>query len=132
MTDWTEQRIGYAFGLLGGGLTALGGLVTLIVGTTYALFGHPLGIVGAVSEAAVLFVVGGLAMFFAWLVRHDWSTRPLAGGLLLVVLAFAGWAILGLGVNVLALVGSLFVLLAGVLFLVEPAKRAASALVTST
>ena len=48
------------------------------------------------------------------------------------MLAVLGWAVLGVGSDLLALIGSLFVLLAGVLFLLEPAKRAASAVVSPT
>lgn len=131
MAEITEQRLGYGFGLLGGALIALGGLVSLIVGTADLLLGRPLGAIGAASAAVVLFVVGGLAMFFAWLGRHDWGTRPLASGVLLVVTAVMGWAIVGIDANLLALIGSLFAFLAGVLFLIEPAKKAAAAVVSA-
>jgi len=124
MAELSEQRLGYGFGLLGGALIALGGLVSLIVGTADLLLGRPIGAIGAASNAVVLFVIGGLAMFFAWLARHDWSSRPLASGVLLVVLAVVGWAIVGIDASLLALVGSLFAFLAGVLFLVQPAKKA--------
>jgi len=124
MAELSEQRLGYGFGLLGGALIALGGLVSLIVGTADLLLGRPIGAIGAASNAVVLFVIGGLAMFFAWLARHDWSSRPLASGVLLVVLAVVGWAIVGIDASLLALVGSLFAFLAGVLFLVKPAKKA--------
>jgi hypothetical protein len=130
MTELTEQRVGYGFGLLGGVLIAIGGLVSLALGTADLLLGRPYGALSAASEAVVLFVLGGLAIFFAWLGRHDWSSRPLASGILLVVLAVLGWVV-GVGANLLALVGSLFVVLAGVLYLLEPAKKAASAVVTS-
>ncbi|HTT44438.1 MAG TPA: hypothetical protein VMH38_00270 [Thermoplasmata archaeon] len=125
MTELTEQRLGYGFGLLGGALIALGGLVSLIVGTADLILGRPNGAISAASSAVVLFVVGGLAIFFAWLARHDWSARPLASGVLLVVLAVVGWAIVGIDASLLALVGSLFAFLAGVLFLIQPVKKAA-------
>jgi CHASE2 domain-containing sensor protein len=83
------------------------------------------------SAAVILFVVGGLALFFAYLGHKAWSDRPLASGILLVLLAGIGWLVLGLGGNVIALIGALFVFLAGVLMLIEPARHAVSAAVTS-
>lgn len=132
MSNWTEQRLGYGFGLLGGALIALGGLVSLLVGTADLILGRPAGALGAVTDAVILFVVGGLALFFAWLARHEWSSRPLASGVMLVVLAFVGWALVGFGESLLVLIGALFVLLAGVLFLLEPAKWAATTIVSSS
>ena len=131
MAEMTEQRLGYLFGLLGGGLIALGGLVSLVVGTADLFLGRPYGAIGAASNAVVLFVIGGLAMFFAWLARHDWNARPLASGVLLVVLAVVGWALVGIDASLLALVGSLFAFLAGVLFLIQPARKAAELAVSA-
>ena len=124
MTELTEQRLGYGFGLLGGALIVLGGVMSLIVGAADLALGRPFGAIGAASNALVLFVVGGLVMFFAWLARHDWSSRPFASGILLAVLAIVGWVIVGIDASLLALIGSLFAFLAGVLFLIEPARRA--------
>jgi hypothetical protein len=104
-------------------LILLGSLLSLLVGVVDLAIGRPLGAVNSASLALILLVVGGLALFFAWLARHDWSDRPMASGVLLVVIATVGWAFLGLGENVISLVGALFVLLGGVLYLVEPAKR---------
>jgi hypothetical protein len=132
MTDNPEQRLGFGFGLLGGILVALGGLVSLVVGMSDLVLGHSLAAVNAESAAVVLFVVGGLAAFFAWLGHRAWSGRPLTSGLLLVVLALIGWLVMGFGSNVLALVGSLFVFLAGILYLVDPAKRVVSSATAST
>jgi hypothetical protein len=126
MAEWTEQRLAYGFGLLGGGLIALGGLVSLVIGAADLALGHPYGALGAVSAAIVLLVVGGLAGFFAWMGRHDWSARPLASGIMLIVIAVIGWAVVGIDASLLALIGSLFVFLAGILFVLEPAKRAAT------
>jgi hypothetical protein len=131
MSNLSERRLGYGFGLLGGGLILLGSLVSVLVGVVDLALGRPYGALSSVSLAAILFVVGGLAMFFAWLARHDWGDRPLASGVLLVVIAVVGWAFLGLGENVISLIGSLFVLLGGVLFLVEPATRAAHSVVAA-
>ena len=131
MAEWTEQRLGYGFGLLGGALIALGGVVNLVAGTADLLLGRPIGAISAASAAVVLFVVGGLAILFAWLGRHDWAPRPFASGILLVVTAVVGWVVVGIDVNLLALVGSLFAFLAGVLFLIEPARRTAIAVTSA-
>lgn len=123
MTENPELRLGYGLGLIGGILVALGGLFALVLGMADLIAGRPIAAMNAESGAVVLFVIGGLAAFFAWLGRHEWSGRPLAIGVLLVVLSVVGWLVLGLGANVLGLVGSLFVFLAGILFLLDPAKR---------
>lgn len=131
MAELTEQRLGYGFGVLGGVLIALGGLVSLVVGAADLILGRPFGALSAASDAVVLFVLGALAIFFAWLGRRDWSSRPLASGVLLVVLAALGWIVVGVGAELLPLIGSVFVFLAGVLFLLEPAKKAVGAIVSS-
>ena len=129
MVEWTEQRLGYGFGLLGGVLIAIGGLASLVLGTVELVLGRPHGALNAASEAVLLLVVGGLAIFFAWLGHGDWRLRPISTGVVLAVLAFLGWLVVGVGANLLALLGSLFGFLGGVLFLVEPAKQAASSVV---
>lgn len=120
MTDWTESRLGWGFGLLGAALIVVGGLVAL-VGAVADIIGRHLGAAAALGTSTiVLFVVGALAFFFAYLGHRAWSDRPLVSGILLIVIAVVGWAALGLGANVVALIGGLFVFLAGVLFLVRP------------
>jgi hypothetical protein len=131
MAEITEQKLGFGFGVLGGALVALGGLLSLVLGTIDLVVGRPFGAIGAVSEAVILFVVGGLAMFFAWIGHREWSNRPFASGVLLVMVAVIGWAVLGLGANLIALIGSLFVFLAGVLFLLEPAKKVVTAVASA-
>ncbi|HEV2519841.1 MAG TPA: hypothetical protein VGX00_04375 [Thermoplasmata archaeon] len=131
MTSLTERNVGYGFGLLGGLLIALGAIVALALGAADLLIGRSFGALSMASEAVVLFVVGGLAAFFAFLGNHGWKDRPFASGVILVVLAVLGWGFLGIGTNLLAVVGGIFVFLAGVLFLVEPARRAAVAVATA-
>jgi hypothetical protein len=131
MVELTERRLGYGFGLLGGGLILLGALLSVVTGAIDLVARHPFGALGAMSGAVVLFVVGGLALFFAYLGHGAWRDRPLASGILLVLLAGVGWLVLGLGGNVIALIGALFVFLAGVLMLIEPTRHAVSAAVAS-
>jgi hypothetical protein len=131
MTNLTERNIGYGFGLLGGLLIALGGLVAFGLGIADLVTSRSFGAGSMLSESVVLFVVGGLAAFFAFLGTHGWKERPFASGVILLVLALIGLGFLGLGTNLLAVVGGIFVFLAGVLFLVEPARRAAVAVATA-
>jgi hypothetical protein len=131
MVELTERRLGYGFGLLGGGLILVGALLSFVVGTVDLVVRQPYGALGALSGAVILLVVGGLALFFAYLGHGAWRDRPLASGILLVLLAGIGWLVLGLGANVVALVGALFVFLAGVLYLIEPTRHAISTAVAS-
>jgi hypothetical protein len=131
MVELTERRIGYGFGLLGGLLILVGALWNLVLGTVAVVTRHPYIAVGAYTGTVVLFVVGGLALFFAYLGHGAWRDRSLASGILLVLLAGIGWLVLGLGANVFALIGGLFVFLAGVLYLIEPTRHAVSAAVAS-
>lgn len=123
--DLTEERVGYGLGLLGGILFLLGALVALLTGTVDLVGGRISVALNALSETLLLVVFGGLALFFSFLGHRSWRDRPVSAGLLLVVVAFLGAVTLGLGPNVLALIGALLVVLAGVLYLVEPMKRAA-------
>lgn len=125
MSDLTERRLGWGFGLLGGLLIVLAAFVSVLVGTIDLIAGHPMGALGAGSEAIGWFVVGVLALFFSYLAARPWKDHPMTAGLLLVLLSIVGWAVLGLGGSVPALVGALFVLLSGLLFLVQPAVSGA-------
>jgi hypothetical protein len=128
MENATERTVGHLFGLVGGLLILVGGLVSVVFGFANLIVGHPFAAASALSEAIVLFVVGALVMIFAHMGEDAWKTRPVASGILLVILAVIGWSVLGLGSNVVALVGGIFALLAGVLYLIEPSQRAVSAL----
>ena len=132
MENTTERTLGQVLGLVGGLLILVGGLVALVFGTLDLALGRWAGAASAVSGAIVLFVVGGLILLFSHLGEHEWKDRALTTGVMLVVLAVIGWAALGLGSNVVAIVGGLFAFLAGVLYLIEPTKHAASTLVASS
>ena len=123
MTDLTERRLGFMFGLLGGALIALGGLVSLVASAADMFVGRMFAAANAGSLGLVLFVVGGLALLFSWLGRRNWKDRPLVSGVMLVVIAAIGWGVLGFGANLIALIGAIFVFLAGILYLVEPVRR---------
>ncbi|MGI0131467.1 MAG: hypothetical protein ACREDE_07195 [Thermoplasmata archaeon] len=131
MENRIERTVGHLFGLVGGLLIVVGGLIAVAFGFANLLVGHVMAGAGALDEAVVLFVVGALVLLFAHLGVHAGKDRSVASGVLLVVLAVLGWAVLGLGTNVVALVGGLLALLAGVLYLIEPSQRGLSALASA-
>jgi hypothetical protein len=124
MENLSERAMGHLFGLIGGALIIVGGVIAAAFGVADLLLGHAIGAMGAFGEAVVLAVVGALVLLFAYLGEQDWKDKPVVSGVLLVLLALISWAVLGLGVNVLALVGGIFVLLAGALYLIEPGQKA--------
>jgi hypothetical protein len=125
MTDLTERRLGWGFGLLGAVLIGVGGLVALIASAADLVTSRMPGAAFLGATALVLLVLAGLAFVFAYLGYHTWSDRPLVSGVLLVVIAAVAWAALGFGANVFAVIGALFVFLAGVLYIVGPAVHGA-------
>ncbi len=123
MAEFSEQRLAWGFGILGAVLVGLGGVLALLT-AAFNLVGRHWGRAAYWgSTTVVLFVLAALVFFFAYLGHSSWSDRPVVPGIILVVLAVVGWIALGLGANVLALVGGLFVLLAGVLYLLDPVLR---------
>jgi len=92
----------------------IGGFVLLAFGSG----GHALGAWGRSVLDLVMALLVGLFSVFG---RSGDRDRTLAAGVVLVVLAFVGWFALGLAGDILALVGVLFALIAGILFLVATA-----------
>lgn len=131
MTDWNEQTLGRLFGILGGGLLLLGGLVALLLGTVDLAMGHAYSAVLAGSAGVVLIVMGALALVFSHLAKHSWANRPAVSGIILMVVALVAWVSLAAGSNLIAVLGAIFVFLAGVLYLVTPAVRAAGHLASA-
>jgi hypothetical protein len=127
----SERALAHVLGLVGGVLIAVGGVVAAVFGLADLALGRIGAGAGALGEAVVLVVVGALVLLFAHLGEHEWNRRPLTSGVLLIVLAVVGWAALGLGTNVVALVGGILALVAGVLYLVEPTRQIASAAVSA-
>jgi drug/metabolite transporter (DMT)-like permease len=131
MSEYGWKRLGHLFAWLGAGLLALGAIVALAFGTVLGALGHPFAALAAAGTALVLFVVAALAVLFASLGRREGTDGTAVAGVLLIVVGVVGWAMLGLGANVLALLGALFVFLAGVLYLVDPARKVVTAAVPS-
>lgn len=131
MTDWNERVLGRLFGILGGGLLLLGGLVALLLGTVDLATGRLTSGILAGSTGVVLLVMGGLALAFSHLAKHGWSDRPAVSGILLMVVALVAWVAQATGSNLIAILGAIFVFLAGVLYLVNPAIHAAGHLASA-
>jgi hypothetical protein len=131
MNNWTEERVGFSFGLLGGVIFFLAALVALALGMVDLVAGGTVGALNAWSEAVLLVVVGGLTLFFSYLGHTSWRTRSFSSGLLLVVVALVGAVVIGLGANLVALIGVIFTALAGILYLIEPTRRFASTAVAA-
>ncbi|HXQ94914.1 MAG TPA: hypothetical protein VN864_07115 [Thermoplasmata archaeon] len=131
MTIWNEEKVGYALGLVGGVLFLLAAAVTWLTGSVDLVLGRTYGAFNAWSDALVLAVLGGLAILFSHLGYTVWRERALSAAVLLIVVAFLAAVVLAPGMGVLAVLGAVLVALAGVLYLLEPMKRAAHTVVAA-
>lgn len=122
MAELSERTIAHGFGLVGGVLIVIAGIVSLVFGAVDLFVGHAYAAVNAGAEAILLLFMGALALFFAVLANGSWSARPFAGGVLLITVALISAVVLALGGNVIALVGAILVFLGGVLYLIEPVR----------
>jgi hypothetical protein len=118
MTDPGDRRIAFIFGILGAALLGVEALVALIEGVVYFAIRHVPHGFGSLEQAVLLLVMALLVGFFASVGSLRGGDRTLAAGVVLIVLAVVGWAVLGFGGAVLSLVGSILVLISGIVFLV--------------
>lgn len=114
----TDRGIATVLGLVGAVLFGFEGFLDLLRGVIYLAVGHGVRAFGPWDEALLLIVVAILVALFSVLGGSRRSDRALLAGVVLVVIAIVGWLALGFGTGVLALLGSVFVLLGGVVFLV--------------
>jgi hypothetical protein len=75
--------------------------------------------------------MAALVLVFAHLGEHAWKDKPGTTGLILLVLALVGWIGLGVGSNVVSLVGALLTVVGGVLYLIGPTHRVVSSVARS-
>lgn len=113
-----DRRLGMVFGVLGAVLLVAAAVVRFFVGVLFLATGHGIDALGSVNDAVIFLVVGLVIGFFAILGRSRGNDRSLVAGVILVVLAIVGWFALGFGSSVLAILGAIFTLIAGILFLV--------------
>lgn len=118
MSDGGDRKIAVVFGLLGAVLLVLEGLIDLVRGVVYLAIGRALQAFGPFDQAVILVVVGLVVGLFAALGGRRTEGQGLVSGVVLIVLAVVGWLGLGFGSGVLALLGTVFVLVSGVVFLV--------------
>lgn len=118
MADWSDRAVGAVCGFLGAALLILDGLLDLVRGVIYLAIGRGLRAFGPFDQALVFIVIGGVVAVFTALGGVRRQSRAVAAGAVLVVVALAGWLVLGFGTGVLALLGSIFILIAGIVFLV--------------
>lgn len=117
MSADSDRGLALIFGIIGALLIVVDGLLKVVGGAYYLALGRGPRALG-VWESAVLFLVVGFLMgFFALVGRAGSGDRAVTSGAVLVVLVVAGWLVLGLTSGVLALLGSLLVLVSGVLYL---------------
>ncbi len=131
MSDLTERKLGWGFGLLGGVLLVAAAIVGALIGTFDLVTGRLNGALNAGTEAVLLLAIGALALLFSYLAYRPWKEHPITAGILLVVVAAIGWGVLGLGGSVIALLGALCMFLAGLLFLLQPALSSVKSLATA-
>jgi hypothetical protein len=115
----SDRRIGLLLGLLGAALIFLDGILDALGGVLFLAVGHGRLAIGLWEQSILFLVVGCIAGFFALIGRSRVADRSVTSGAVMVVLVIAGWIVLGLADGFLALVGSVLVLLAGVLYLVS-------------
>jgi|SRR5208282_5762954 len=119
MSRYGNRSIGFLFGLLGSFLIVLEGFIDFVRSAFFLAIGHPLVALGAFT-ASVLFVVLGVVLAgFVFLGRAHRRERALASGVVLVVVALLGLLLLGFANTILGLLGAIFVLIAGLLYIIE-------------
>lgn len=119
MSGSSNRSIGFLFGLVGAALIVLEGFIDFLRSAFFLAIGHPLVAVGAFT-ASILFVVLGVVLaLFVFLGRARRRERALASGVVLVVIALLGLLVLGFANTILGLLGAIFVLISGLLYIVE-------------
>jgi hypothetical protein len=113
-----ERRIATIFGLLGALLLVLEGLIELVTGAFLLAVGRGWAAFGAWEHAVLVLVVGVIVGLFAAYGRSRAADRSLAAGIVLVVIALVGWLALGLTAGLAGVLGTLLVLISGILFLI--------------
>lgn len=117
MVEAGDRRIGSLFGILGAILLGASGLLEGIRGVVDLAIGRGSGAFTPIEGALVLIVFALIVGFFSILGRSPTGDRSLLAGGVLIVLALVGWLLLGTATGVLALLGTLCALVAGVVFL---------------
>jgi len=115
-----NRRLARIFGVLGGALILLAGVLELLGSVSGALLGHASArsLVGGIDGALVDVAVAAVIVLFAVLGSRRSTDVRTASGAILVVVPVVVWFLLG--TSALLLVGGLCALVAGLLLLVGP------------
>jgi hypothetical protein len=131
MENWSEERIGFLLGILGGLMFVLGAILAFVTGSIDLVTGRLVVGLSVGTESFLLAVLGVLSGLFAYLGYRAWRARPFSAALMLLIVAVIGAMSSGPGAAGLPLVGAVLVGLAGILYLIEPMKRAAHYVATA-
>ena len=116
-----NRGLAFVFGALSAIFFILAAAVNFFGGFFFLFAGSGSHALGAWGRSVIDVVVALMVGLFTVLGRSGDHDRTLAAGIILVVLAFIGWFALGLTGEIVALVGVLFALVAGILYLVSTA-----------
>lgn len=112
-----DHRLGFVFGILGALLLVLAAVVRFLLGVVFLATGHGYLGLGSLTESVLYLVLGLVVGFFAFVGSRRGSDQAMVAGIVLIVLAVLGWLVLGFGGSLLALLGGVFALIAGILFI---------------
>lgn len=121
MPNPSERRLGVVFGLLGAVLWIIEAILDLARSVYSVALGHGLAALGPFGEAALLVVLGLVVGILSTLGRARDTGRTFVIGAVLLALAIVGWFGLGFGGSLIALLGTVFVLIAGIVFVIADA-----------
>ncbi|MGA8710313.1 MAG: hypothetical protein WB786_03670 [Thermoplasmata archaeon] len=119
MSSSGDRNLGFLFGALGAVFLVAAGVVDFLGGFVFLAFGLGGHAIGAWDRSLVNVVVGVIVGLFTFVGRSGGKDRAVTAGVILVVLAIVGWLGLGLAGGVLELLGALFALIAGILYLLS-------------
>jgi|SRR5271170_1441671 len=119
MSGSSNRSLGFVFGILGAVLIVLEGILDFLRSAIFLAVGHPF-LAWDEFTASLLFVVLGIVLgLFVALGRARDRDRALASGVVLVVLAILGIFVLGQANGLLGLLGTIFILIAGLLYIFD-------------
>jgi hypothetical protein len=114
-----DRKVGAVFGLLGAVVLALAGFLDLASGVFDVVVGRSGHAYFPFDQGLIFVVVALIVGVFAVLGGLRGEGRSTVAGAVLVVVALAGWLVLGLASGLLPILGNLLVLVGGVVFLVS-------------
>jgi hypothetical protein len=119
MASSSDRNLGFLFGALAAVILVVAGVINFFGGFVLLAFGLGGHAIVAWGRSLVDIVLGLLVGLFTVIGRSGARDRALSAGVILVVLAVVGWLGLGLGGGILELLAALFVLIAGILYILS-------------